>query len=228
MVYLLNKQMNELIHDSDITPEELIQFEERIRENGKLAESKSFKSLYLLAVVSTIWFLIKLTVINKIFIFNAEINELSPLLLMLPPMAAFFYYQYALNASYVSAINGLLFEYYSQKHQPIERRNLIEFTFDPNILNIEWTFLSLMDKNSPFIKIGKIWTFFLICIFTFLPILLLLWMSFYTLTLPIEEFWLSIVSTIFVFVFMVRGIWVLWATRDLSYIPKSLNQKTED
>lgn len=101
----------------------------------------------MLALVSAIWFLIKLTVINKIFIFNAEINDLSPLLRILPPVAAFFYYQYALYASYVSAINGLLFEYYSQKHQPIERRNIIEFTFAPNILNIEWTFLSLMDKT---------------------------------------------------------------------------------
>ena len=46
MVYLLNERMKELIHDPDITDEELIQFEERIRENVKLAESKVFRSLF--------------------------------------------------------------------------------------------------------------------------------------------------------------------------------------
>lgn len=227
MVYLLNERMKELIHDPDITDEELIQFEERIRENGKLAESKLFRSLFFLVVASAIWFLIKLTAISELSFLGVKIEELSILLLMLPPIAAFFYYQYALNASYISAINGLLFEYYSRMHQPIEGRNLIEFTLDPNILNIEWTFLNLKDEDSLFVKIGRIWTLVLINIFAFMPILPLGWMLYHMLTSPVVGFWWSIVSTLFVLVLIARGQWVLYETSDLYYIPKSHKQKTK-
>jgi hypothetical protein len=215
--------MNELINDPDITPDELIQFEERIRENGKLAESKSYRYLYLIVVTSTLWFLIKSTAINKLIFFSAEIEELNPLLLMLPPVVAFFYYQYALNASYISLINALLFEYYSKVHKPIEERNLIEFTFDPNFLNIEWTFLNLMDKDTLFVKFGKIWTSNLIKIYAVLPILLLIWMSYQMLSLPILGDWWPIVSSILVLLFMVRGVWVLMMPSDLCHIPQSHN-----
>lgn len=125
MVNSLRERLTDLIHDPEITKEQPVVFEERIRGNGKIVESRIMKSLFFLVVASAIWFLIKSAAINKLSFFGVEFEDFSVPLIVLPPIAAFFYYQYSCNVAIRDLINDLLIIYYSQMLQPIEKRKLI-------------------------------------------------------------------------------------------------------
>lgn len=114
MIEKLQQNMIELFNDSEITTEQLAFFENKIWENRSQLESKFLKSFLLFIVVSVTWFMIKSTSIEKLSVFGMEFEEFNILLLILPPIAAFLYYQFFLCIGISEIINSTLKACYSQ------------------------------------------------------------------------------------------------------------------
>ena len=92
MAKTLGERLENLIRDPNITQEQLALFEERLLQNRNYIDSKTYKSWFLFIIVSSTWILIQSKSINKLSFFGIEFIDLSILLLILPPIAAYFYY----------------------------------------------------------------------------------------------------------------------------------------
>lgn len=213
--------ITEVIQDSDTTKEQLEFFEERLQKNEALSDSKSMKSIYSCFITFFVWLIIKTAMINKLNFFGMEFVDFTMPLIMLPPIVAFFYYRFSCETAFSQAINALLREYYSQKFQSFEKRNLTEFLTPPTMLNIENAFANILDENSLLNKLANAWVLTMGLTIIFIPIFFLLWMVYSLLASPIVNIFLSIVSSIFVLVITARSLLILFSMPPSFSGPKS-------
>jgi hypothetical protein len=174
MVKDLDKRMIKIMQESKVTQEQLIFLEERLREGADKTNSNLMKSLFLFIIVSAAWFMIKSAIIKKLNFFGMEFEELSIPLLLLPPIAAFLYYNMTCYAGLKYFIYSALEICQSQILQSFKKMDLQALLTTPTFLGFEG-FLSLQAEegeggtllsymNSAWlIIIGIIIFFFLYC-----------------------------------------------------------------
>lgn len=201
--------MKDISQDAKITQEQFVFFEKRLWENSKLIESKLMKSIFFFVATSVVWFIIKSATINKLTFFGLEFEELSVPLLMLPPIASYFYYSIHCNVALSSLISGVLEEYYSKKIPQFCEMGLNKLIMSPTLLNIEDALLEMTKDNMLLKKFNDVWLTIVIFTFLILPIPILLWMSYSMLTFNVMGIW-SIMSSALVLFLIGRSILIFY------------------
>lgn len=205
MIKTVRERITELITDPEISDEQLEFFEKRLWENQVHSESKSMKFLFFFAVTTAIWFFIKSAAISKVSFFGLEFKELSILMLVLPPIAAFCFYLFHCYFGISNVISSTLDEYYAQKLQSFDNAGLTELLVHPTVPYIEISFVKLGEKNGLSYLISLVWPITLALIFWFIPLPLLLWMAGSMLTSSAVSIMWSIGSLVLVVVLVVRS-----------------------
>jgi len=207
----IQDKMTEVIEDSTTTKEQLEFFEKRLRENLIIAQSKTMKSLFFFIIVSIAWLVIKSALIKKVSIFGMEFEEFGLPVLIIPPIAAFFFYQLHCNFGISKIFEFSLKQIYSRKLQPFEKRDLNVLLTYPTIPNIEIIFGQILEVDTLLHKTTWAWcaTMFII-MFLFLPVTLLLWMSCSLIASPVIGIQFSILSTGLVLILTARSLLVLY------------------
>ena len=208
---LIQDQIKDVIEDSTTTKEQLDFFEKRLRENLIIAESKIMKSLFFFIIFSIAWLVIKFALIKKLSIFGMEFEEFGLPLIIIPPVAAFFFYELHCNLGISMVLDYSLIQFYSRNLQPFKKRNLNELLVYPTIFNIERIFANILERGGLLSKTTSAWvasTFMIL--FLFLPVALLVWMSYSLITSPVMGIQISILSIGLVLILTARSLMVLY------------------
>lgn len=76
--------------------EEIIEFDNKLRENLLKSSSSQLRSLSILYTLLAVWFVLAATGVDEISLIGMTFKDFSIPFIALPPIAAFFYYQYML------------------------------------------------------------------------------------------------------------------------------------
>lgn len=220
MIEKLQQNMIELFNDPEITTEQLAFFENKIWENRSQLESKFLKSFLLFIAVSVTWLMIKSTSIEKFSVFGMEFEEFNILLLILPPIAAFLYYQFFLCIGINEIINSTLKACYSQMLPFFEKNSLNDLLFVSSLLYLEGTLFNISEYGSFWEKVNMISLYSIQLIILFSPIPILMWML-YSLFIShsIGILW-SILSSLLVIAFVIRSLFIFFYINSLETLCK--------
>ena len=215
MIENLQENIIKLFNDSEITTEQLAFFEKKMWENRSQLESKFMRSFLLFIVVFVIWFMIKSASIKKLNVFGMEFENFSILLLIIPPIAAFLYYQFFLYVGISEIINSILRACYSKMLPFFEKNKLNDLLFGSSLLYIEATFFNISEYGSFWEKFNKITLSSIQLIILFSPIPLLIWML-YSLVYSISTGFLwPILSSLLVIAFVIRSLFIFFYINSL-------------
>lgn len=157
------------------------------------------------AFTTAVWFFIKSATISKLSFFGLEFEELSLLMLVLPPIAAFCFYLFHCYFGISNVITRTLDEYYAQKLQSFDNAGLTELMVHPTVPSIEISFVKLGEKSGLSYLISLVWVITMGFIFWVFPLPLLIWMAISTLTLSTVSITWSIGSLVLIVVLVVKS-----------------------
>jgi hypothetical protein len=171
------------IQDGKISPEKLDWVQNTFRENYLLALNGAKNSYLVFLIVTLLWLSIFYSVVNKISFMEIEIINMTPVLLILPLIAAIYFYRFTTLLFNVAYLNEFLSRIYNITIPSLLKEGISCAFVPPESIVTELIHLCGYEKrnfNSIYTIWGLTFSFIIICV----PILVLSWISYLLIFSP--------------------------------------------
>ena len=155
---------------------EISQLRSELKENLQRANQLSLQSLTFFVVLTSVWFLLKLSITSKISTLGLEIANIPLLLVVLPVLAAFAFYRFACAEGVVALINDALQLIYKHELPESYREDMTELLTVMAVQHIESSLENMEHRHSIFRNLSSLWVSMLGVFLLFAPVGILIWM----------------------------------------------------
>lgn len=207
MIKNIDTRMEEIFQEYTIPQDQFEFLENRLWEISKIIESKVMKSIFSFFATSIVWLIIISPTINKLTIFGLEFEDFNVPILLLPPIASYFYYTILCNIALSGFISSIQEKCYSKKIPKFYEMGISKFIRNPTLINIEDTLRTLTEGNRLIKGFDDTWFVIEVMLFLIVPIPILYIMTYSMLTLNFIGIWPIMSSALVIFLF-IRSIFV--------------------
>jgi hypothetical protein len=208
MTESLDERVKKTLDDPTITDEQIARFEDILRDNSCRSGTQAMRSLLLFIIFTIVWLLVRSSYIQKFTISGIEINDPQLLLIIIPPMAAFIYYNYICLLIFNAVMDETLIPLHRIRMPAFEKNSLTELLIYPEFFYSENALKNLLgdNKNSLLYRFSNYWTIFLGLFLLYTPALILLSMTYDLIRYSLFENLIPIASALFVVLLLARSL----------------------
>jgi hypothetical protein len=198
-----------LNHESGMGDDRIVLFDRKLRENLLKSSSGQWRSLSIVITTLAVWAVIAAQGVETIDFLGMTFKNLAIPLVVIPPIAAFFYYQYQLFDLNSRMLHTAIRVCQEHLFMPFSKYFVDELTlYDSGFSDIE-NELDIMEPRSSFMKkISGAWILLSWFVAGLFPLGMFSYIIYWLLSSPIVDRPWAIVSVILIVVLVARSIMI--------------------
>lgn len=201
----ISTRLGEVLNNSNTLPDYLESFEELLRKNLERVDQKSTASIFLFASLTAIWTLLRVSGVQKVSIFGMEVPNISMIIVGLPTVAAYAYYQFMCMEGMSALIESALRDCYRRRFGALYEVDLTELILATEPHHVENAMENMESANSRFRPIGNASILVTVFVLIAIPIALLIWMLFGVVSATSVSLMFRIASAVAVILLALRS-----------------------